>query len=387
MNKELFQMELRNKNYAKMKTSFYLHGYINRQGQTQVFFRVVINKAMERIPTGFFLYPKEWSRTSQRSKSNPDLNIILDNMEAKAIHIKTFYRLSERVLDLPNFIEDFTSQTPSFDFLAFMKSQFLTVKNPNTLKKYNSVLKKLKAFKKTIPFHSMDLDFFKSYRFYLGDTLKNNKTTINTNVSVIKTYMRIAKKNGVHFNINLEDIAVGSTAGNRTSLSKDQIKKLWEYFHSGFIKDSHKLALGYFLISCFTGFRVSDIQQLKRKDVENDSIFLQTVKGKKFLTIKLNATAKKVIAENENLFNQFYSDQYINRLLKEIATLCGIYNNLSMHIGRHTFATSYIKSGGDITYLQVLLGHTKLQTTMIYTHISQDDANETINILDDYFFK
>lgn len=378
-------MELRNKNYAKMKTSFYLHGYINRQGQTQIFFRVIINKSMERIPSGFFIDPREWNKNTQRCKKNTDLNIILDNMEAKAIHIKTFYRLSDRPLEIFSFVEDFTSKSPSFDFLSFMKSQIIKQKNPNTLKKHNSIHKKLKDYRKTIPFHSINMDFIRDYRYYLEYTLKNGKTTINSNIQIIKQYMIVAKKDGVHFNLDFDDVVVGPRTGNRTALSKVHVKKLFEFFNSGFIKDNHKLCLGYFLVSCFTGFRVSDIQQLKRKDVESDIVSLRTVKTKKFQNIKLNETAKKIISQNEFLFKQFYSDQHINKILKEVAKICGIKINISMHIGRHTFATSYIKSGGDITYLMVLLGHSSLSTTMIYTHISQDDANETIDLLDDYF--
>ena len=43
-----------------MKTRFYLHGYLNAEGTTQIFLSVTINKLRERIPTGYYTTLKNW---------------------------------------------------------------------------------------------------------------------------------------------------------------------------------------------------------------------------------------------------------------------------------------------------------------------------------------
>ena len=60
----------------------------------------------------------------------------------------------------------------------------------------------------------------------------------------------------------------------------------------------------------------------------------------------------------------------MNEYLKELATISGIQKNLSMHVARHTFATSITLSNGvPIETVSKILGHTSLKTTQIYARI------------------
>ena len=47
--------------------------------------------------------------------------------------------------------------------------------------------------------------------------------------------------------------------------------------------------------------------------------------------------------------------------------------NITPHKWRHTFATTFIKNGGDLETLRLLLGHTNLKTTQKYLHLSRND--------------
>jgi len=80
----------------------------------------------------------------------------------------------------------------------------------------------------------------------------------------------------------------------------------------------------------------------------------------------------------EDLLLPVHSNQKMNAYLKELADICGINKNLSMHVARHTFATSITLSNGvPIETVSKMLGHNSLETTQIYarivdTKISQD---------------
>ena len=64
------------------------------------------------------------------------------------------------------------------------------------------------------------------------------------------------------------------------------------------------------------------------------------------------------------------SNQKMNAYLKELADICGIQKNLTMHVARHTFATSVTLSNGvPIETVSKMLGHTSLKTTQIYARI------------------
>jgi len=60
----------------------------------------------------------------------------------------------------------------------------------------------------------------------------------------------------------------------------------------------------------------------------------------------------------------------MNAYLKELATICGIKKNLSMHVARHSFATSVTLSNGiPIETVSKMLGHNSLRTTQVYARI------------------
>ncbi|WP_018676138.1 site-specific integrase [Riemerella columbina] len=385
---DLFLLEVNSKRlYNSMKTKFYLHSYLNSNGERQIIFSVSISGKRKRIYTGYYCKPELWNPKTQRLKTEKTeqgpINLILDNMVAKATEIRTFYTLSKKTLSLEFFLKDFLNKTPSYDFNSFMISRINeTQNNYNTIKKHKSIHNKLKKYQERIPFNAIDLDFIREYRKYLSK-IGNNKTTINSNIKIIKQYLLDAEEKGIVFGFSLKKIETGSTTGNRVSLTKEQVKRLKGYYFSDFIKNNWKLSLGYFLIACYTGLRVSDVLQLRRINLHDETIAIKTVKGKKIQNIKLNNTARKIIEHTPELMDKFYTEQTINKHLKEVAKMVGIKRKLSMHIGRHTFATAYIKAGGNVVYLQKLLGHSKLETTLIYTHITEDDANDTIFILDE----
>ena len=384
MTTELPLLDLsRKRKFSSMKTRFYLHGYINTEGTTQIFFSVTINKTRERIPTGYFISPKNWDQIKQRAKNDESSNLILENFAAKATQIKTFYFLTKKELGMDNFLKEFFSETPSFDFNSFMIKEITErVNNANTLKKHKSVYKKLVDFAAVIPFTDIDFKFIEKYRQHLS-RIGNAPTTVNSNIKIIKHYLSIASKYGIVLNINLDIVKVGSLAGNRININIEQVRKLQAFYMSEFIKENHRLSLGYFLFACNTGLRIGDIEQLKRKELLEETFQFTTIKTNKIQKIQLNKTAKLLIQTEPRLFIQFPKQQVLNRELKIIAAQCGIKTAIYMHVGRHTFATNFLRKGGSVQELQVLLGHSSIETTMQYVHIVEAEAIQSVFLLDD----
>ncbi len=77
-----------------------------------------------------------------------------------------------------------------------------------------------------------------------------------------------------------------------------------------------------------------------------------------------------------------HSNQKMNEYLKELAGICGITKNLSMHVARHTFATSVtLANGVPIETVSKMLGHTSLKTTQIYERIVDSKISKDMKTL------
>jgi site-specific recombinase XerD len=77
-----------------------------------------------------------------------------------------------------------------------------------------------------------------------------------------------------------------------------------------------------------------------------------------------------------------YSPISIRKFLKKSCALAHIDKHITPHTLRHSYATHLLENGTDIRYIQVLLGHSRPETTMIYTHVQSQDLKKITNPLD-----
>jgi integrase/recombinase XerD len=76
------------------------------------------------------------------------------------------------------------------------------------------------------------------------------------------------------------------------------------------------------------------------------------------------------------------STRQLNRAIHEAAQAAQIDKRVSMHTLRHSFATHLLEQKVDIRVIQVLLGHKKLETTSLYTHVATEVLREVVSPLE-----
>jgi len=379
------------KMFVSVKTKFILRNYTNSQGRSPLYLFITGYNQRKRINLDLQFYQKNWDNKKQRLISVDEVsksyNLILDNIDSKITSIKTTYYLTQKHLDVTLFMEEFIRGIPRVDFIAFadhcveqQKSEFTV----GTYNRHKSIIKKLKKFKPQIFFTEIDYNFILRLRAWMGK-LGNKQTTIEGNITAVKKYLNMAKKSGIQFRLNIEDIKIGSRNGNRVDLKPAEVKRLLKYYNSEFINDTHFLVLGYFLFGCFTGLRISEIQSIPRREFTEGYFEFYEKKNKRFRRYTINKSLEKIIDKNEKLFVKKITDQKLNFYIKEVMLLCGIRKKISFHSARHTFATNFLRMGGDIISLKSLLGHSKIEMTMIYVHIVEQEVNEKVFIMDKLF--
>lgn len=163
-------------------------------------------------------------------------------------------------------------------------------------------------------------------------------------------------------------------------LSKEEMKKLISV-----IKNIKHLSIVYLLYS--GGLRVSEIINLKIKDIDSSRMVIKIVqsKGKKDRYVSLSQKTLDLLRKylrvyfidfniEQYLFKGQNKEQYsvksIQEFLKNYGKLAGITKHIHPHLIRHSYATHQLENGLDIGILQNLLGHNNPKTTQRYIHLS-----------------
>ncbi len=167
-----------------------------------------------------------------------------------------------------------------------------------------------------------------------------------------------------------------------TVLSPKEISKILQVTKN--IK--HKAIL---LLIYSAGLRLGELLNLKICDIDPESmkIHVRQSKGKKDRYIMLSENMLKLLRDYykiykpkefvvEGLNGGKYSPKSVQSLFKRALKKAGIKKKASVHTLRHSFATHLLDEGTDIRYIQELLGHKRLETTQIYTHVSSYSINK-----------
>jgi len=211
-------------------------------------------------------------------------------------------------------------------------------------------------------------------RRFILELKSRNKApqTINLYLNAIKFYYRDVLKKSQKIEVKYSK----KTLKIPVVLTKAEINRI-----IGLINNKkHKLLIS---LSYAAGLRVSEVINLKTKDIDLESltIHIKNAKGKKDrLTVfsdKIRPSLKGIIIlknKDDLVFESErggqLSERTVQMVFEKALVKSGIKKDASFHSLRHSFATHLLENGVDVRYVQELLGHANIRTTQIYTHVT-----------------
>lgn len=148
-----------------------------------------------------------------------------------------------------------------------------------------------------------------------------------------------------------------------------------------------------------TGVRVSELVQLDLRDIDFNNKLLRVFgKRRKERIVPFGEPAAKALRDYLNVRAKFLMNapvtkrdaqplilnyqgtrmttRSVGRLVEKYIRMCAGIHDISPHALRHSFATHLLDSGADLRDIQALLGHARLSTTQVYTHVSMEKLIE-----------
>ena len=235
-----------------------------------------------------------------------------------------------------------------------------------------------------------DISSFISMRFSKGISSRSNMRLIS---SLKKFFLYLLNHNFIKKNPTENIESPRNIKSLPHTIDIDSVDKLLNAPNIKTRFGSRDKAMLEILYAC--GLRVSELVTLRLSQVAMESNFLRVMgKGKKERIIPINDYALSFLSAylkdyRSSFINNSKTDSLFlsNRgkemtrhsfwhILKKYATQVGIQEHLSPHTLRHAFATHMINNGADLRVVQLLLGHSDLSTTQLYTHIAKNELKE-----------
>lgn len=357
-------------------------------GDAAVYLQIIINSQRTTIPLGiswpvdrFDNKDGSFRERYRGDQEATDCNILVTKEKAKVNDILMYYRHSDRVLTVRKFREDYTGYETRHQFLPWMEKEIARRKraftiDDSTAKNDMSLLKNLRRFRAEIRFSEIERQLMEDFESWCRKQ-DYHLNTIHKYTKRLRTYMIQAHESGINFDLkSVKQYKMLKPTRRFVFLSPSEIRKLEEYRMGVEITESQARVLDLFLFCCNTGLRFSDVSKLTWKNVMDDMLEFTMHKGRtkklKVVNVPLTDKAFGYIHHDKGRLFDVISEQKTNEHLKAIMLAAGIRKHVTTHIARHTFATEFLRCGGHIEVLQVLLGHDDIHSTLVYVHVDKD---------------
>lgn len=375
--------------------------YKTLTGESAVILQVYIKGKRVALPTGVSVTEEDWDDVAKvvkkRHEKARDYNLIIEKSRATVNDIMVKYRLNNMTLTPHLMRVEYKNPTRDSKFVDWMRLEIKERKgviSTSTMVMHYSIASCLEKYNSNLQFSEMDVHFLDQFEKWLKVKEKNSVDTISKKMRCLRNYLNRAKRSNIIRDNPFDQFKIKKGKGRIIYLEDKEVKQMIGLYHREYCPRQMKKILKYFLFSCVTGLRLSDVKRIRQEDIINDTIYIIPKKklntDHEMVSIPLCSMAKDILDDvaryrvKGRIFD-CYTDQVTNRYLKDVAKLLKIRKTITYHVSRHTFATLFLEKTDDLATLQKLMGHHSIAQTMVYAHVSETKKREQIKVFDQIF--
>lgn len=308
---------------------------------------------------------------------------------------------SQRIVELQNKVHGFKNTKDMdkvyfFDFLeAFLRKRSESLAESTTKKIWEIVVNHLHSYEKNkeIQFRDITSEWVRGFVEFLEEKgrphhrtkVPLSPNTCNIYLSKLSCLLKKAVKVGILDRNPCDGIErPKGQPSQRMYITIDELRLLARTDCDN--QDIKRM----FLFSCLTGLRMSDVLNLKWKDVTAQGDFTRIIftqqKTKRMEYLDISYQAAELLGDrggDEDSCFVHYTGQHINNVLRVWVARAGIKKHITFHCARHTFATMMLDLGTDIFVVSKLLGHSNITTTQVYSKVLDKNKQRAVSSIPD----
>jgi integrase len=366
--------------------------------------------------TGCSIDPKNWNQSkqfvTQKERAADDINTHLTNKKAEILAIhdelkrdgtltnahieqRINSRKSPKKLNLYGHIEVVLQEIEAKEERQIkegkQKKRYLHTRYTKTAKRLKEYAK-TKA-KKELSFDDIDLNFYNRYLEYMRNECALAENTIGGEIKRLKRFLKLGTIQRLNHNLiyTSSEFKAPAERTKHITLNEDEIETLYAMKLTGTMDEARDL----FIIGCRTGLRVSDYNKCIGDTVEKTGLICidETEKTGEPVYIPIHWQVREILRKYNGL-PPVIKDIDLNEYLKTIGREAGFtqqvrdtrkgrhkpqgggeycpkYELITTHTARRSCATNMYLAGFDLYFIQGILGHKQIETTICYLGITR----------------
>lgn len=402
---------------------------------TPIFIKKKLSDGPYKASLGMKILPAHWNKKTERAEitgldratmnENKSINTLLEKVEqfidARTIEARytskhlTCTELTEKLQDLTGKKKAAPPPVPAKSFYDLCRVVITDMQggiiltpqgkkySHGTIKNYNQSLNTIEAYDATLTFAAINMDFYRAFIKWCNDR-DYSLNYIAQHIKNLVCLMKATKKRGHHDNTAYldEDFRVIQEQTDDIALSDKELETLYKHNVPDRTRD---IARDWFIIDCYLGLRVSDIQLLDAKNIHGDKVTIANEKTDTKVVIPMRTEVREIIKKWGG-FPPKMTDQEINRSIKEVAEVAGLdqpvlyfltkggirkdfylkkFEMISCHTARRSFITNLLNAGITDNQVMQLAGIKKHATLLRYKKTKPEETADLLKGHD--FFK